>query len=175
MRGFGPLAAVSVAVLVVTGVYLSNKVIGSVDAALFTIYGRTLLAKVMLGGVAGALAISTTWRLHRRVPSGTPRRAVMAEAVTATGILALAGCSPAPSLGWSRNWFRPPHRQPARSWTARSATCRKSCPSAPRRPAPVSCWSGSSTRADPLLHRSAGSRSRSSVLRGAGSPSEPSR
>ena len=91
MRGFGPSAAVCVAVLVVTGVYLSSKVIGSVDAALLTIYGRTLLAKVLLAGVAGALALSTTWRLHRRVPSGSPRRAVMAEAVTAIGILALAG------------------------------------------------------------------------------------
>ena len=91
MRGFGPSAAACVAVLVVTGVYLSSKVIGSVDAALFTIYGRTLLAKIVLAGIAGALALSTTWRLHRRVPSGTPRRAVMAEAVTAIGILALAG------------------------------------------------------------------------------------
>jgi copper transport protein len=91
LRGFGPPAAVCVAVLVVTGVYLSSKVIGSVDAALFTIYGRTLLAKVMLAGLAGALALATTLRLHRRGPRATPRRFVMAEAVTAMGILALAG------------------------------------------------------------------------------------
>jgi len=91
MRGFGPSAAVCVAVLVVTGVYLSSKVIGSVDAALFTIYGRTLLAKVMLAGVAGALALATTLRLHRLGPRTTPRRSVMGEAVTAIGILALAG------------------------------------------------------------------------------------
>jgi len=91
MRGFGPSAAVCVAVLVVTGVYLSSKVIGSVDAALFTIYGRTLLAKVMLAGVAGALALATTLPLPRLGPRTTPRRSVMGEAVTAIGILVLAG------------------------------------------------------------------------------------
>ena len=91
LQGFGPPAAACVAVLVVTGVYLSSKVIGSVDAALFTVYGRTLLAKVMLAGVAGSLALVNTLRLHRRGERATPRRSVLAEAVTAVGILALAG------------------------------------------------------------------------------------
>ena len=91
LRAFGPPAALCVAVLVVTGVYLSSNVIGSVDAALFTVYGRTLLAKVMLAGVAGSLALVNTLRLHRRGERATPRRTVLAEAVTAMGILALAG------------------------------------------------------------------------------------
>ena len=91
LRGFGPPAAVCVAVIVVTGVYLSSKVIGSVDAALFTVYGRTLLVKVTLAGVAGSLALFSTLRLHRRGERATPRRTVMAEAVAILGVLALAG------------------------------------------------------------------------------------
>jgi putative copper export protein/methionine-rich copper-binding protein CopC len=91
LRRFGPPAALCVAVLVVTGVYLSSKVIGSVDAALFTFYGRTMLAKVALAGAAGSLALVNTLRLHRRGERATPQRTVMAEAVAAIGILALAG------------------------------------------------------------------------------------
>ena len=91
LKGFGPPAAVCVGVMVVTGVYLSSKVIGSVDAALFTIYGRTMLAKVMLACVAGSLALVSTLRLHHRDERVTPRRSVVAEAVAAVGVLALAG------------------------------------------------------------------------------------
>ena len=91
LRAFGPPAAVCVAVIVVTGVYLSSKVIGSVDAALLTVYGRTLLAKVTLAGAAGSLALFNTLRLHRHGVRATPRRTVMAEAVAILGVLALAG------------------------------------------------------------------------------------
>lgn len=91
LNGFGPPAAACVCVMVVTGLYLSSKVIGSVDAALFTVYGRTLIAKVVLAGLAGCLALVSTLRLHRRGDRVTPRRTVMAEAVAALGVLALAG------------------------------------------------------------------------------------
>jgi copper transport protein len=90
LRRFGPPAAVCVAVMVVTGVYLSSEVVGSVDAALLTVYGRTLLLKLALAGVAGALALVNTVRLRRRGPRSTPRRTVLAEAVAALGVLALA-------------------------------------------------------------------------------------
>ncbi|MGV8964912.1 MAG: copper resistance CopC/CopD family protein [Cellulomonas sp.] len=90
LQRFGPPAAGCVAVMVVTGIYLSSKVVGSVDAALFTIYGRTLLAKLVLVGAAGALALVNTLRLHRRGRRPAPRRTVMAEAVAAVGILVLA-------------------------------------------------------------------------------------
>jgi len=90
LRGFGPPAALCIGVMVVTGVYLSSKVIGSVDAALFTAYGRTLLLKLTVAGVAGALALVNTVRLHRRSQTPTPRRTVVAEAVAALGVLALA-------------------------------------------------------------------------------------
>ena len=90
LQRFGPPAASCVAVMVVTGVYLSSEVVGSVDAALATIYGRTLLLKVALVGVAGALALVNTVRLHRRGARRWPRRTVVAEAVVVVGILALA-------------------------------------------------------------------------------------
>ena len=90
LRRFGPPAAVCVAVMVVTGVYLSSEVVGSVDAALLTVYGRTLLLKLAVAGVAGALALVNTVRLRRRGPRSTPRRTVLAEALAALGVLALA-------------------------------------------------------------------------------------
>jgi len=91
LRRFGPPAAACVSVMVVTGVYLSSKVIGSVDAVLFTVYGRTLLLKLLLAGVAGSLALVNTLRLHRRAErAATPGRTVMAEALAALGVLALA-------------------------------------------------------------------------------------
>jgi copper transport protein len=90
LRRFGPPAAVYLGVMVVTGVYLSSDVVGSVDAAISTIYGRTLLLKVALAGVAGALALVNTLRLRRRSHRPAPRRTVVAEAVVALGVLALA-------------------------------------------------------------------------------------
>ena len=96
LRLFGPPAAACVGVMVVTGIYLSSDVVGSIDAALLTIYGRSLLVKVALAGVAGALALVNIIRLHRRSvrttpdPRRTPRRSVIAEAITSVGVLALA-------------------------------------------------------------------------------------
>ena len=90
LQRFAPPAAGCVAVMVVTGVYLSSEVVGSVDAALATSYGRTLLLKVALVGVAGALALVNTLRLHRLGARQRPRRTVVAEAVVIVGILALA-------------------------------------------------------------------------------------
>jgi len=90
LRLFGPPAAACVAVMVVTGVFLASEVVGSVDAALFTLYGRTLLLKLALAGVAGVLALVNTRRLHRSRPRRTPRATVAAEALAAVGVLALA-------------------------------------------------------------------------------------
>lgn len=90
LRLFGPPAVACVGVMVVTGVYLASDVVGSVDAALFTVYGRTLLLKLALAGVAGILALVNTLRLHRARPRRTPRATVAAEALAAVGVLALA-------------------------------------------------------------------------------------
>lgn len=65
LRVFGWPAATCVAIMVVTGVYLASSVVGSVDAALVTVYGRVLLAKVAVTVVAGLLGLSTTVALRR--------------------------------------------------------------------------------------------------------------
>jgi copper transport protein len=90
LRGFGIPAATCVSIMVVTGIYLASKVVGSVDAALFTIYGRTLVLKLAVVCVAGLLALINTMALHRRGARPTPRTTVFAEGVLAVAILALA-------------------------------------------------------------------------------------
>lgn len=90
LRGFGVPAAACVSVMVVTGVYLTSEVVGSVDAALLTTYGRILLLKIAVAGLAGALALATHVRLRRGRPGTLPRRAVAIEASAAVVALALA-------------------------------------------------------------------------------------
>ncbi len=65
LRAFGPVAATAVGVMVVTGLYLANGVIGSVDALLLTEYGRLLVLKVLLVLGCGVLALVTRWHLRR--------------------------------------------------------------------------------------------------------------
>jgi copper transport protein len=92
LRRFRYPAAVCVAVLTVTGLYLTSSVVGSVDAALVTFYGRVLLVKVGLAAVAALLGLSSYLRLHRGADrAATPRRAVAVEA--GVGVLALAAAA----------------------------------------------------------------------------------
>jgi putative copper export protein/methionine-rich copper-binding protein CopC len=72
LRGFFRPAAVLVAAVAVTGVYLAGDVVVSVDAVLTTVYGRVLLAKVLLVAAVGLLALVTSHRLHRRPDKTTP-------------------------------------------------------------------------------------------------------
>ncbi|MCU1657893.1 MAG: Copper resistance protein, partial [Pseudonocardiales bacterium] len=90
LRGFGVPAAACVSVMIVTGLYLASGVVGSVDAALFTFYGRTLLVKLGIVGVVSILGLVNTRRLHGRGSRTTPRRTVIAEGLLAVTILALA-------------------------------------------------------------------------------------
>ncbi len=69
LRAFGAPAAVSLGVLVVTGVALTSRQVASVDALLTTTYGRVLVAKVGLGLLAGLLGLRTHRALHRAVPA----------------------------------------------------------------------------------------------------------
>lgn len=86
LRRFGVYAAACVSVMVVSGVYLSSHVIGSVDAALLTTYGRLLMLKVSLAALAGGLALANAVRLHRS-RSGTARGSIIAEGWVALGLL----------------------------------------------------------------------------------------
>jgi copper transport protein len=75
-------------VVVVTGVYLSSTVVGSVDAALLTRYGRLLLLKVVLVGVIGVLGLINHRRIRRagRLGLAVP----LADATAAVLVLGLA-------------------------------------------------------------------------------------
>ncbi len=90
LRAFAVPAAACVSVVIVTGVYLTSGVVGSVDAALLTMYGRTLVLKIALVAVAGGLALVSTTRLHGSARRPVPRRTILAEAVLALVVLALA-------------------------------------------------------------------------------------
>lgn len=90
LRAFGVPAAGCVAVMIVTGLYLASHVVGSVDAALLTFYGRTLLVKVTIFAVVAVLGLLNSRRLHGPQPRPDPRRTVLAEALLAVAILGLA-------------------------------------------------------------------------------------
>ena len=89
LRAFGVPATICMGTMVVTGLYLVSGVVGSVDAALLTFYGRTLLLKVTLVAFAGGLGLLNAVRL-RQSGRPAPRRTVAAEGVLAVVILALA-------------------------------------------------------------------------------------
>jgi copper transport protein len=88
--GFSRLAAVAVAVLVVTGSFQGYRQVGSINA-LDTTYGRLLLAKLL--AVAGLVAVGALSRQvvrHRLVEEGGVdelRRSVAVEAVLAAAVL----------------------------------------------------------------------------------------
>jgi copper transport protein len=89
LRSFAAPATACVGVMVLTGVYLSSHVIGSVDAALFTTYGRAFLLKLAFAALAGGLALVN---LRRLAPprSAVPGRTLVAEGLCACVILGLA-------------------------------------------------------------------------------------
>ena len=92
---FGPLAAVSFAILGATGLLLSGMQVASVTALLSTQYGTVLLAKVGLIGVVALIALRHalwTWRglARRRIPLGRlPARLPLTIALEATGAVAV--------------------------------------------------------------------------------------
>ena len=90
LRAFGVYAAAGVSVMVVTGVYLASDVVGSVDAALLTSYGRTLLVKLAVVALVGVLGLANHRRLRSRRRARRPARTLVAEAVVAVLILGLA-------------------------------------------------------------------------------------
>jgi copper transport protein len=107
LRRFGLLAASSLSLLLVTGLYNSGQQIASLDALLFTLYGQSLLLKIGLILGAGLIGLINSSLLHPRVadpirrllrrPAGwtlvAPRhlwRTVTIEAIGASGVLLFA-------------------------------------------------------------------------------------
>lgn len=100
LRSFAVPASACVSLVVVSGVYLSSHVVASVDAALTTFYGRTLLVKVCLVGLAGLSGLVN----HRRVRghgAGPLRRTLAAEAVVLVTVVAATAVltSAQPAMG----------------------------------------------------------------------------
>lgn len=108
LQRFGVLAAASLAVLAVTGLYSSGQQIASLDALLTTSYGQSLLLKIGLVLSVGLIGLINSALLHPRVadvirrvlrrPSGwTPLkrehlgRTVLLESIGAASILLVAG------------------------------------------------------------------------------------
>ncbi|TDU83309.1 copper transport protein [Kribbella voronezhensis] len=89
LRAFGLPAALCISVVISTGIYLSSGVIGSVDAALATWYGRTLLLKVGVVAVIGVLGVVNHRRLRRT--ASLRRGTILAEAALAVAVLGLSG------------------------------------------------------------------------------------
>ncbi len=98
LRLFGRLAAASVAIVVVTGLYSAGRQVASLDALLSTTYGWSLVAKIGLLVATGALGLLGFAAVRRLRPS-LPLLA--AEAIAATGMLIAASLllSSAPANG----------------------------------------------------------------------------
>jgi copper transport protein len=107
LRRFGGLAATSMAVLAVTGLYLTGQLVSSLDMLLVTIYGKTLLFKTLLVVCTGLFGLLNSASLHpgiaeplgrllRRPRGWTPfyllrlGRTVLLEAGLACGVLLMA-------------------------------------------------------------------------------------
>ncbi len=88
LRRFARPAVTCLGIGVATGLYLSSSTVVSVDAALLTTYGRTLMVKLALVAVMVLLAWSNHRRLRGRHDLELPDRGVLAEAVTAVLVLA---------------------------------------------------------------------------------------
>ncbi|MFG3012168.1 copper resistance CopC/CopD family protein [Streptomyces cinerochromogenes] len=103
---FSRLASVSVAVLVLTGVYQSWRGLGSWQALTDTTYGRTLLAKLAaVTALLLAAACSRTWttRLTRATtPASTPDPATASARVPARAATAAAAPTPDPAAASAR-------------------------------------------------------------------------
>jgi copper transport protein len=95
---FGRIAAVSVAVLLVTGLYSAGRQVASLDALLSTTYGWSLAGKLALLALTGAFGLGGFLAVRRRRPS---LRLLGAEAIAAVGMLVAASVllSSAPARG----------------------------------------------------------------------------
>jgi len=123
-RRFGPVAAVSLGVLAVTGLYSTGRQVASLDALLTTLYGQALMAKVALALGAGCMGLLSALlirphlaaplaRLLRHpagwAPFGRRRLAALVVAEAGLGILILLAVGLITAIAPARGpEFRPP-------------------------------------------------------------------
>ena len=140
---FGIVAATCLAVMVTTGLVLAGSGVASADALLMSTYGRLLLLKVVLVGIALSAAAATALSVH---PDLVPRRAaplvsslrlrvlLTVEAFAAVAVLLAAAAlgSATPAVGPA--WAAAPVVQPLVSGTAGDLV--ETVQVAPNRPGP---------------------------------------
>lgn len=114
-RPFTQLAAASIAIVVVTGLYSAGREVASVGDLVTTAYGRTLLVKTALLALLAALGAINAMRLHqwprhgplRRLARGLTRRLIVVESVVGAALLVavavlVESAPPRPAVGsWS--------------------------------------------------------------------------
>ncbi|MCB0170307.1 MAG: copper resistance protein CopC [Anaerolineae bacterium] len=72
-RPFSRVAAVSVGLLVATGLYSTGRQIASIDALITTLYGQALLGKITLMLLVGALGLLNSMLIHPQVAAPLAR------------------------------------------------------------------------------------------------------
>ncbi len=102
---FGRVAAPAALVLTATGLYLARLHVGEPAPAVLnlTIYGRTLLLKLVLVGLLvllGTGVVVMGRRLRQTGTGPTPGRLILAEAVMAAAVLLSAGLLAEKTPGW---------------------------------------------------------------------------
>ena len=98
---FAVIAASSVGLLLVTGLVAAGTQVASVDALLTTDYGRTLLTKTALVGVAAALGLANALALRRGALPGLLRVEAAAGAGMLLAAATLAASPPARGPGFA--------------------------------------------------------------------------
>jgi copper transport protein len=105
--GFAWLALPAAAVLAITGLLLTGRQVATLDALLFTHYGRILLVKIALVALIGVLGLRHALRFHRHRTSDRPRRVPRTVAVEAAAFVVvlvaaalLGGASPPRGSPW---------------------------------------------------------------------------
>ncbi|MEU4191728.1 copper resistance protein CopC [Kribbella sp. NPDC026611] len=95
IRRFSVLAAGSVLLVLVTGLYSAGREVATIGSLVTGTYGQLLLLKTALLVGMGALGLLNAWRLRRR---SVPRRTIVAEssvgAVLLVAVAALVGQAP---------------------------------------------------------------------------------
>lgn len=106
LRAFGLPAAACLTAAAVTGVLLSSHVVGSVDAAVMTAYGRTLAVKVLLVAVAATLGLRHHLAVRGPHDLDVPRRSLALEGGALVGVLLVTGLLASSGTATDPVWVR---------------------------------------------------------------------